>query len=169
MADRSRRDFLVAASAGTAGVLAGVLLPVGSDSPSDQSLDAAPAPTAVDVGFCTDMTAHHVQALAMCQRVLGRDTGDPVQAAASEVLQNQAIEVGMMRAWLTDWGQSAASPELSMGWMDVNDGAGMPLAMMPGLASDDEMRGLSQASGRGQGRKWVELMRAHHVGGVTPQ
>lgn len=69
-------------------------------------------------------------------------------AAASEVLQNQAIEVGMMRAWFTDWGQSAASPELSMGWMDVNDGAGMPLAMMPGLASDDEMRGLSHAAVR---------------------
>ena len=112
------------------------------------------------------MTTHHLQALAMCQRVLGRDTGDPVQAAATEVLQTQAIEVGMMRAWLTDWGASTTTPTMAMGWMGMNDGAGMPTAMMPGLASDEEMRELSLAEGIGQGRRWIELMRAHHVGGV---
>ena len=32
-------------------------------------------PTAADIGFCQDMSAHHLQALAMCLRVLGRDTG----------------------------------------------------------------------------------------------
>ena len=113
------------------------------------------------------MTVHHVQALAMCQRVLGRDTGDPVQAAAAEVLQNQAIEVGQMRAWLSDWGQSTATPELVMGWMGANDGVGMPVQMMPGVATDDELRELSTLSGRTRGRRWLELMRAHHVGGVN--
>jgi len=103
----------------------------------------------------------------MCQRVLGRDTGDAVQAAASEVLQTQAIEVGMMRAWLTDWGQSTSQPVTVMAWMGTNDGAGMPVAMMPGLASDDEMRALSVAEGMAQGKLWIELMRAHHVGGVA--
>ena len=42
---------------------------------------AQEAPTDVDIGFCRDMAVHHVQALDMCQRVLGRDTGDPVLAA----------------------------------------------------------------------------------------
>jgi len=111
------------------------------------------------------MTIHHVQALAMCQRVLGRQTGDPVQAAAAEVLQTQAIEVGMMRAWLADWGQSTSPPETVMAWM--HDGVGMRVGMMPGLASDDEMRSLSLAEGTAQGRLWIELMRAHHVGGVA--
>ncbi len=126
-----------------------------------------PAPTDADVGFCTDMSTHHVQALTMCQRVLGRATGDPVQAAASEVLQTQAIEVGMMRAWLTDWGESTSPPTTVMAWMGMNDGAGMPAGMMPGLATDDEMRSLSLAEGTDQGRMWIELMRAHHVGGVA--
>ena len=36
------------------------------------------------------MTTHRVQALVMCQRVLGRDNHDAVQAAAAEVLQNYA-------------------------------------------------------------------------------
>jgi len=93
-------------------------------------------------------------------------TGGPVQAAAVEVLQTQAIEVGMMRAWLTDWGQSTATPTMAMGWMGMNDGEGMPTAMMPGLASEAEMRALGSASGIDQGRLWLELMRTHHVGGV---
>ncbi len=140
-----------------------------SDAASLFPSDAAEptSPTDADVGFCADMTVHHVQALAMCQRVLGRPTGDPVQAAAAEVLQTQAIEVGMMRAWLADWGMSTASPERSMGWMGMHDGHGMLTTMMPGLATDEEMRHLAVAGGSEQGRLWLELMRAHHVGGVA--
>lgn len=152
----NRRDFLLGTAAGAVGFAGGVLIP-----PSETG---AAAPSRVDVGFCADMTVHHVQALAMCQRVLGRDTGDPVQAAAAEVLQNQSIEVGQMRAWLTDWGESTAAPETVMEWMN-NDG-GMPVAMMPGYATDDELRELSELIGIAQGRRWLELMRAHHVGGV---
>lgn len=163
--DMSRRRFLLAGIGGVATGLGGgtVVHAVGHAATHS-------GPSAVDIGFCSDMTVHHVQALAMCQRVLGRDTGDPVQAAAVEVLQTQAIEVGMMRAWLTDWGQSTAEPETAMGWMSGDHhtaGSGIALAEMPGLASDAEMRALSLASGVEQGRLWLQLMRAHHVGGVA--
>lgn len=158
----SRRGFLLAAGTGTVGLAGGLVLG-GATLASAQE----PAASAVDVGFCTDMSTHHVQALAMCQRVLGRDTGGPVQAAAAEVLQTQAIEVGMMRAWLADWGESTSPPATVMAWMGMNDGEGMPAAMMPGLASSDEMRELSLAEGMEKGRSWLELMRAHHVGGVA--
>lgn len=157
-----RRDFLLAGGGGVAVGLCGATV---AHTVAHAVGHAAPM---VDVGFCTDMTVHHLQAMAMCQRVLGRDTGDPVQAAAVEVLQTQAIEVGMMRAWLTDWGASTATPETVMGWMSgEHGGEGMPVDEMPGLASEDEMRALGSASGREQGRLWLELMRAHHVGGVA--
>lgn len=155
----SRREFLIGSSAGAAGLAGGFILR-GVASAADAS-----SPT--DIGFCSDMITHHVQALAMCQRVLGRDTGDSVQAAAAEVLQTQAIEVGMMRAWLADWGESTSQPITAMGWMGMNDGAGIPTAMMPGLATADQMRSLSLAVGMAQGKLWLELMRAHHVGGVA--
>lgn len=155
-----RRHFLLGAATGVAG-LAGGLRATTSAAESSSGDE----PTAVDIGFCTDMSAHHGQALVMCQRVLGRDTGDPVQAAAAEVLQNQAIEVGQMRAWLADWGQSTAEPETVMGWMA--SGRAMPLDAMPGLAGDAELQALSQAGGLEKGRLWLELMRAHHVGGVA--
>ena len=123
-------------------------------------------PTAADIGYCQDMTVHHLQALDMCRRVLGRDTGGAIQAAATEVLENQAMEVGQMRSWLTDWGASTVPPSTVMAWMDANKGAGMPLAMMPGYASDEELLELSLLNGIALGKKWLELMRAHHVGGV---
>lgn len=155
----SRRGFLFAAGAGAVGLAGGVAIA--------SAASAEDEPSAADVGFCTDMSTHHVQALAMCQRVLGRDTGDPVQAAASEVLQTQGIEIGMMRAWLADWGQSTRPPETVMAWMGMNGGAGVPAAMMPGLASTDDMRALSLAEGASRGKLWIELMRAHHLGGVA--
>ena len=157
-----RRGFLAGAVAGGAGLAAGVAW-----SPMVDAASSASGPSAADLGFCADMTAHHVQALVMCERVLGNPTGDAVQAAATEVLRNQSIEVGMMRAWLADWGASTAEPTTVMAWMGMNEGAGMPLAMMPGYASAAELQALAQADGIDQGRQWLTLMRAHHVGGVA--
>jgi len=146
-------------------VTTGALLPAALLLNTPAAADAT-EPTSADTGFCRDMSVHHIQALAMCQRVLGRDTGGPVQAAATEVLQNQAMEVGQMRAWLTDWGHSTVPPTTVMDWMGANQGAGMPLANMPGYATDAELLELSTRVGLDRGKRWLELMRAHHVGGV---
>ncbi|MFK7920194.1 MAG: DUF305 domain-containing protein [Ilumatobacter sp.] len=154
----SRRGFLLAGGAGVLGLGGGYAASTVSASPA--------APNDADVGFCTDMSTHHIQAMAMCQRVLGRDTGDAVQAAATEVLQTQSIEVGMMRAWLTDWGESTTAPDTVMAWMGMNWGEGIPAEAMMGLASEEDLRELSLAEGLDRGRMWLELMRAHHVGGV---
>ncbi|MEZ5246075.1 MAG: DUF305 domain-containing protein [Acidimicrobiales bacterium] len=154
----SRRGLLVATGAGLVGMAGGNALASSGSTTGE--------PNEADIGFCVDMSTHHVQAVAMCQRVLGRDTGDPVQAAASEVLQTQSIEVGMMRAWLTDWGSSTTAPDTVMAWMGMGLGDGIPAEGMSGLASDDDMRALALADGRERGRMWLELMRAHHVGGV---
>ncbi len=163
----TRRDFVRNVGLGTV-AMAGVAAGVGGSTVVHAvgHATAGHDHSMVDIGFCTDMTVHHVQALAMCQRVLGRDTGDPVQGAAAEVLQTQAIEIGMMRAWLTDWGQTTAEPEIAMAWMAMHGGEGVPVDEMPGLASDDEMRALATATGAEQGRLWLELMRTHHIGGV---
>ena len=168
---RARRRLLIGGAVALPAGLFGVSALAGHASTGTSVDEAATStvevPSAVDVGFLTDMTQHHLQALAMCERVLGHATGDAVQAAATEVLRNQAIEVGTMRAWLTDWGQSTSTPSTVMGWMGMHDGAGMPLATMPGLASDAEMTALAVAQGRDRGRMWLELMREHHVGGVA--
>lgn len=119
-------------------------------------------PNETDIGFCTDMAFHHEQAVAMCQRVLGRDTGGPVQASAAEILQNQSYERGLMHAWLQGWGESTAPPDEVMAWMGMATAA----EEMPGLATDAEMAELADLDGTDKGRRFLELMRAHHVGGV---
>lgn len=159
----SRRQFVLGAGVGTVGLASGFTL---SSVLASTEFLSAEKPNEADIGFCVDMSTHHIQALAMCQRVLGRDTGDAVQAAASEVLQTQSIEVGMMRAWLTDWGQSTTAPDTVMAWMGMNFGSGIPAEAMMGLASDEDMRQLSIAQGTDRGQLWLQLMRAHHVGGV---
>lgn len=135
---------------------------------SDGVLTKASAPTVADVGFCKDMCVHHLQAIDLCLRVLGRQTGGAVQAAAAEVLQFQAMEVGQMRAWLTDWGESTVPPTHVMSWMlCTTTEQGMPLSSMPGYASPQALAELSQLDGLAAGRRWLELMRAHHEGGVA--
>lgn len=151
----NRRQFLTASTILPASIAVGSVAAAESEAAGD-----------ADIGFCQDMSVHHLQALAMCQRVLGRNTGDSVQAAAAEVLQNQAMEVGQMRAWLTDWGASTVPPERVMAWMGANQGTGIPISMMPGYASEEQLAELSTLDGRARGRRWLELMRAHHEGGV---
>ena len=152
----SRRYFLASSA---------FMLPATLLSNSVLAADSEQA-TEADIGFCQDMSVHHLQALDMCRRVLGRDTGGPVQAAATEVLENQAMEVGQMRGWLADWGASTVPPTTVMAWMGANQGAGMPLAMMPGYASAEQLLELSLLTGIARGKRWLELMHAHHVGGV---
>ncbi len=167
MGDRDRstrltRRGLLASSLAAAGVAA----VTGCRTVASGGAGSSAEPTDIDVGFLTDMTTHHGQALVLCQRVVGADTGAPVQAAAAEVLQNQSIEVGMMRAWLADWGRSTAPPDTTMAWMGLCGREDLAEGGMPGLATDEELLALAEADGPAKGRRWLELMRAHHEGGV---
>jgi uncharacterized protein (DUF305 family) len=162
----TRRFVVAVAAALSAGLGVGVLLAPASSPASDAHTAASAVtteqPNEVDVGFATDMAFHHAQALAMAQRVLGTDTGGSVQAAAAEILQTQAYEMGLLQAWLREWGESTAPPETAMTWM----GMAVPADEMPGYATDEEMAELADVTGSAKGRRFLELMRAHHVGGL---
>jgi uncharacterized protein (DUF305 family) len=68
----------------------------------------------------------------------------------------------MMHAWLQAVGASTAPPAEVMGWM----GMALPADEMPGLASSAEIDELEKLDGRAKGRRFLELMRAHHVGAL---
>ncbi|QAV69358.1 DUF305 domain-containing protein [Salinibacterium sp. UTAS2018] len=155
----ARRSFLafgILAAAGSA------LAACATSTATEDASAAEDTPSDTDIGFFKDMALHHEQALAMCQRVIGRDNGDSVQALAADILQNQSFERGVMHTWLTVWGESTAPPETVMAWMGME----MPAADMTGLATDEQMTSLSTTTGMAQGRLFLNLMRAHHVGGV---
>jgi uncharacterized protein (DUF305 family) len=128
-----------------------------------RSRDASPGPDSVDVGFLQDMITHHEQALSMSNLELIHGAERGVQVFAREILQQQSYEIGQMDLQLERWRYSRQGrPSTAMAWM----GAAVPIADMPGLASDDEMRLLGERSGRDADALFVPLMQDHHRGGI---
>jgi uncharacterized protein (DUF305 family) len=122
-----------------------------------------PGPASVEVGFLQDMRVHHAQAVQLALAAIdrSRESHDPaVRRLAAEVLLDQQAGIGVMTAWLTDWGQPLEVDREPMTWMDM---AGHP---MPGLVTDEDLRQLSRASGVTADVFFLQMLRAHHEGGI---
>ena len=121
-------------------------------------------PNDVDIGFLQDMRVHHEQAVEMSFLYLNNSGTDPsLRTVASSIMLEQQLEVGRMIQLLRGFGESEVNEsDVAMTWM----GAPMPLDEMPGLATDDELDRLRNASGIEADRIFVELMIAHHRAGI---
>jgi uncharacterized protein (DUF305 family) len=124
-----------------------------------------PVPTsAVDEGFLVDMSAHHDQAVQMALCTVSKAQEQLVQSMAQDVLVFQNRELARMASLMEqarierpdDGGRTA------MAWM----GMPTPVASMPGMASEADYQALCRATGRDVDRRFLTLMRAHHLGGV---
>lgn len=127
----------------------------GSDTPT----------SAVDTGFMSDMSDHHDQAVQMAIMELAHGQDPTVKGFAQDVLLFQRSELGAMAVLLQDHG--ATRPDYDpqrtvMAWMDMST----DLASMPGLATENEMAELDAARGEASDLLFLELMSAHHEGGV---
>ncbi|WP_370325965.1 DUF305 domain-containing protein [Euzebya sp.] len=124
---------------------------VGRTTPGDRSPEA---------GFARDMSAHHAQAVEMAGIILGAAPSQEIGILAEDIMLSQQAQIGQMQAWLDLWMLPAAGSEAPMTWMGM---AGMPMA---GMGSQSELRELAQASGVEAERRFLQLMIAHHRGGV---
>jgi len=120
---------------------------------------------AVDVGFLVDMSDHHDQAVTMALTVYNRTTDPTIRGFAQDVLVFQRSELGRMAAYLED--HDAVRPDYdpdrpAMAWM------GMPMAAsrMTGMASEDQLTALAEATGRELDLMFLDLMTVHHRGGI---
>jgi uncharacterized protein (DUF305 family) len=121
------------------------------------------APSAADVGFLTDMIAHHEQAVEMSQIALSDDLPDEVRAFALETVSDQRYEIGLMESTLRSWGEPTESADgKAMGWMDM----AVSVDRMPGLATESQLRQLGDLRGDAAAAEWITLMSAHHEGGI---
>jgi uncharacterized protein (DUF305 family) len=117
----------------------------------------------VDVGFMRDMISHHEQAIQL--GLLGvANTQDPaVQHFSQEAIVAQQWEIGYMTALLEDWGYDTGSTDRdAMVWM------GMPSSIdsMPGMATPEQMAAFRDMSGSEADAAFLQLMTAHHRGGL---
>ncbi len=118
----------------------------------------------VDAGFLDDMRTHHEQAVEMALIYVTRpDTDAGLRTVARSILLGQSQDIGRMVQLGRDLriGEDD-DPEQAMGWM----GMATPVAEMPGMASEEQLDELSSADGAAADAEFVELMVAHHRGGI---
>ncbi|MCO4696041.1 hypothetical protein LRR80_02098 [Streptomyces sp. RO-S4] len=126
-----------------------------------------PAADSADAGFARDMAVHHQQAVEMSYVVRDRTDDEEVRRLAYDIAQTQANQRGMLLGWLDLWELPKVSADPPMTWMGMGDAAaGEDGALMPGMATDAEMARLGRLSGRQAEVFYLQLMTAHHRGGV---
>ena len=126
---------------------------------------AAPPSSAVDEGFLQDMSDHHDQAVEIALLGASRATDPVVRDFATEVLLFQRRELGLFQAYQQERGIMPAEYDpdrTSMAWMDM----AQPLSTMNGMASEEQLDALAEATGTDFDRMFLELMQTHHVGGA---
>ncbi|WP_329050046.1 DUF305 domain-containing protein [Streptomyces violaceus] len=158
-----RHVGLIAGAAATALVAAGAITYAvagddgGSRTPSAESADA---------GFARDMAVHHQQAVEMSYIVRDRTEDEDVRRLAYDIAQTQANQRGMMIGWLDLWGLPKVSSE-PMAWMGMGGMAsGEDGALMPGMATNTELKKLGTLDGEQAEIFYLQLMTDHHKGGV---
>lgn len=156
--------------AGVAVAVAGVLVAGGAITyavAEDGGSQSVPAAGSADAGFARDMAVHHQQAVEMSYIVRDRTDDVEVRRLAYDIAQTQANQRGMLIGWLDLWGLPKVSADPPMTWMDMGDapsaGDG---SLMPGMATDSEMKKLEKLNGEQAEIFYLQLMTDHHKGGI---
>ena len=125
---------------------------------------AIPDPNRIDVGFLQDMRTHHEQAVNLGLYYLElQGTNADLRVIAREIVFGQSIEIGRMIQLLRLYGATETNEsDVAMTWMNEPT----PNDRMPGLASDADIDKLLASSGKDADQLFVNLMIAHHQGGI---
>lgn len=157
---------LITGAAATALVATGAITYAAAEDTNTQD-PKTPAADSADAGFARDMAVHHQQAVEMSYIVRDRTTNAEVRRLAYDIAQTQANQRGMLLGWLDLWGLPKVSADPPMTWMGMGDMAsGKDGALMPGMATNAEMKKLGQLNGKQAEVFYLQLMTNHHKGGI---
>ncbi|MBK3645815.1 MULTISPECIES: DUF305 domain-containing protein [Streptomyces] len=133
----------------------------------DGSGPSTPSADSADAGFARDMAVHHQQAVEMSYIVRDRTKNEEVRRLAYDIAQTQANQRGMLLGWLDLWGLPKVSADPPMTWMGMGDMAsGKDGALMPGMATNTELKKLQTLGGKQAEVLYLQLMTDHHKGGI---
>jgi uncharacterized protein (DUF305 family) len=127
----------------------------------DAAAAVSTSPNAVDIGFSRDMIVHHEQAVLMAQLVRDRTKDSKIAALAAGIEDDQLLDIGALRGYLTLWHAAALPAGPPMQWMAEH----AAMATMPGMATTAQLNALRSATGPTLDRMFLELMLRHHEGG----
>ncbi|GAA1424681.1 DUF305 domain-containing protein [Streptomyces thermospinosisporus] len=129
-----------------------------------------PSAESADAGFARDMAVHHQQAVEMSYIVRDRTKNEQVRRLAYDIAQTQANQRGMLLGWLDLWELPKVSADPPMTWMGMGGkgaaGEDADGALMPGMATNAEMKRLGELNGKQAEIFYLQLMTDHHKGGV---
>ncbi|MDI3387261.1 DUF305 domain-containing protein [Streptomyces sp. B-S-A8] len=163
---------LAAAGGGVTAALAGGGTVHDPPLPPAPAAHERPAADSADAGFARDMAVHHQQAVEMSFVVRDRTDDEEVRRLAYDIANTQANQRGMLLGWLDLWGLPKVSAGPPMAWMGMGGhgghggGPGDDGRLMPGMATKAELAELRKADGERAEVLFLQLMTAHHKGGV---
>ncbi|MGW1749939.1 DUF305 domain-containing protein [Streptomyces sp. NPDC002092] len=163
---RKHIGWIAGATAAALVAAGAITYAVAEDGGSDTGM-STPTADSADAGFARDMAVHHQQAVEMSYIVRDRTQNAEVRRLAYDIAQTQANQRGMLLGWLDLWGLPKVSAKPPMSWMGMGD---MPErgdgSLMPGMATDTEMKKLGTLNGKQAEVFYLQLMTDHHKGGV---
>jgi uncharacterized protein (DUF305 family) len=163
---RQRVGWVAGAAAAVLVAAGAVTYAVAEDS-GGSTRATVPGADSADAGFARDMAVHHQQAVEMSYIVRDRTSDQEVRRLAYDIAQTQANQRGMLLGWLDLWGLPKVSAKPPMSWMGMGD---MPErgdgSLMPGMATDTELRKLQSLNGKQAEILYLQLMTDHHKGGI---
>ncbi|MET8053083.1 DUF305 domain-containing protein [Streptosporangium sp. NPDC005286] len=158
---KSRRGVLFGVLLGVLAVAITLLFVLGrTASPTDASAEA---------GFARDMAVHHAQAVEMSFIARDGSEDEALRRLAYDIIVTQTAQRGIFTGWLQQWGLNQSTERPVMAWMAGHGGHSVTpgaSTTMPGMASDDELKKLREATGKDQEILFLQLMIRHHEGGV---
>jgi uncharacterized protein (DUF305 family) len=158
---RRHRSLLLGALAAVIALLLGYAM--GLLTPSLR----APGDTSPEAGFARDMSTHHAQAVDMAMIAYPKALNPEVKATSYNIALGQQAEIGVMQTWLKDWHLLPTGSQPKMAWMpDGEQAVRANHGLMPGMASDAEMKQLEAATGTQSDILFCQLMIRHHLGGI---
>ncbi|WP_433254957.1 DUF305 domain-containing protein [Streptosporangium sp. CA-135522] len=129
---------------------------------------ATPTDASAEAGFARDMAVHHAQAVEMSFIARDGSKDEALRGLAYDIIVAQTAQRGMFGGWLQQWGLNQSSERPAMAWMAGHGHGSTPQTSttMPGMASEEELKRLREATGQQQEILFLQLMIRHHEGGV---
>jgi len=139
------------------------------------SVPGTPGDTSPEAGFARDMQVHHIQGVELAMLMRDRTDDVDMRRLGYDMATTQAQQSGQLYGWLVEWGLGQLGSEPPMMWMmrPGRSGAVMEMdgpmtmdALMPGMATPEQVAELEAASGVEAERIFLELMITHHQGAL---
>jgi uncharacterized protein (DUF305 family) len=126
-----------------------------------------------DVEFMQGMIMHHAQAVEMTALIPSHTENKDVRSLGARISSSQSDEIKFMRRWLASRGEatSMAMPGMSAtagesGMDKSGEPMVMPMALMPGMLTPEQMDALRNAKGAEFDKLFLTGMIQHHNGAL---